>query len=178
MSTYSEKIIELRKKGKTYLEISNELNCAKSTVSYHCRLHNLGGNNDRLTEKDKENLQKLYDNLGSIKKVAKKTGNATTTISKYVKIKRKTPQTKSNLVILWRKRTKQKLVEYKGGKCELCGYNKCIESLHFHHKNSNEKDFSISGMTLKYEKLKSEVDKCILVCSNCHSEIHAGLINI
>jgi predicted HNH restriction endonuclease len=38
---------------------------------------------------------------------------------------------------------------------------------------SQEKDFSISGKTLSFEKMKKEVDKCILVCSNCHSEIHS-----
>ncbi|MEY4334993.1 MAG: phage FelixO1, partial [Bacteroidota bacterium] len=38
-------------------------------------------------------------------------------------------------VIAWRKRTKQKLVEHKGGCCEICGYNKCIEALEFHHKD-------------------------------------------
>ena len=179
MSRYSEKIIELRENGKTYKEITQEINCAFSTVSYHCKLHKLGGNCDRLTNKDKINLQNLYDELGSVKKVAKKTGNAVQTVLKYVVTKRKkNTQTKSESVILWRKRTKQKLVDYKGGACEICGYSKCIEALHFHHKNANEKDFSISGKSLSFERLKEEVDKCVLVCSNCHSEIHAGLIKI
>ena len=45
----------------------------------------------------------------------------------------------------------------------------------FHHINPQEKDFQISGGTKSFESLKSELDKCILVCRNCHSEIHAGL---
>lgn len=73
-------------------------------------------------------------------------------------------------------KVKIKLIEYKGGKCILCDYNKCSSALHFHHLNPNEKDFSIGGKSLSFEKLKNEVDKCILVCSNCHSEIHEGLI--
>jgi hypothetical protein len=73
---------------------------------------------------------------------------------------------------------KIRLVEYKGGKCQICGYNKCFNALEFHHLNPNSKDFTISGKSLSFEKLKYEVDKCILVCSNCHSEIHAGLINV
>jgi predicted RNA-binding Zn-ribbon protein involved in translation (DUF1610 family) len=74
-----------------------------------------------------------------------------------------------------RKKVKRLLVEYKGGKCEKCGYNKCIEALDFHHKNPNEKDFGISanGHTKSLDKLKKEVDKCQLVCANCHREIHA-----
>jgi hypothetical protein len=79
----------------------------------------------------------------------------------------------------FRKRTKQKAVEYCGGKCCVCGYSKCVEALEFHHKNPNTKDFSISTNTNKaWNKVKIELDKCILVCSNCHREIHAGLIKL
>jgi hypothetical protein len=77
---------------------------------------------------------------------------------------------------LWRKNTKQKLVDYKGGKCEICGYNRYIGNLSFHHTDPSKKDFSISGMTRCYESLLKEVDKCRLTCHNCHREIHAGLI--
>ena len=72
-----------------------------------------------------------------------------------------------------RKRNKKKLVEYKGGKCEICGYDKCIDSLEFHHLNPEEKSFGISNGNIKsFKRLKEEADKCILVCSNCHNEIH------
>ena len=66
------------------------------------------------------------------------------------------------------------MVEYKGGKCEICGYDRCITALEFHHLNRGEKDFSISESTYSrsMEDLKKEVDKCILVCANCHREIH------
>lgn len=74
-----------------------------------------------------------------------------------------------------KKRQKQKLVDYKGGKCEICGYNKCIEALDFHHLNPNEKDFGLSKKYISFKKAKKEVDKCILVCANCHREIHAKL---
>ena len=64
--------------------------------------------------------------------------------------------------------TKEKLVQYKGGKCCICGYDKCMTSLHFHHRDPNEKDFGVTGKTVSYERLMKEVDKCELVCSNCH----------
>jgi len=179
MGIYFEKIIELRKQGKTYKEISKQLNCALSTVSYHCVLNKMGGVNDKLTEDEKIELQKLYDEIGSLKKVAKIKGRAFETVQKYVTIKTRTKKvSKSEAVIEWRKRTKKKLVDYKGGKCQICDYNKSSNALHFHHLNPNEKDFSISGKSLSFDKLKSEVDKCILVCSNCHSEIHEGIIKI
>ena len=150
-----------------------------STVSYHCKMNKMGGTSDKLSELQKEKLQILYNEVGSIKKVAKITGNAIGTILKYVKTnKRKKVISNSESVILWRKRVKQKLIEYKGGKCEFCGYDKCNRSLQFHHLDPNKKNFSISGKSLSFEKLKNEVDKCVLVCSNCHCEIHDGLIII
>ena len=78
-----------------------------------------------------------------------------------------------NHVYSYRRKLKERLVDYKGGKCEICGYNKCITALEFHHLNPNEKDFGISTFnTLSFDKCKQEVDKCILVCANCHREIH------
>lgn len=73
-----------------------------------------------------------------------------------------------------RQKVKQMSVEYKGGKCEKCGYNKCIAALDFHHINPNEKEFGISfrGYTRSWEKVKQELDKCMLLCANCHRELH------
>jgi 5-methylcytosine-specific restriction endonuclease McrA len=69
---------------------------------------------------------------------------------------------------------KLECVKYKGGKCELCGYNKLPQALQFHHKNPKEKDFQISNrFTRDMEKVKPELDKCQLLCANCHAEIEA-----
>lgn len=71
---------------------------------------------------------------------------------------------------------KHKLILYKGGKCERCGYNKCEGALHFHHKNPAEKEFTLSQVNLNseytLERLYKEVDKCELLCANCHAEVH------
>ena len=74
-----------------------------------------------------------------------------------------------------RKKIRQMAVEYKGSRCQVCGYNRCIEALGFHHQNSSGKDFSISekGYTRSWAKVKEELDKCKLLCANCHREIHA-----
>lgn len=70
------------------------------------------------------------------------------------------------------------LIEYKGGKCERCGYNKSMRALEFHHLDPSEKDFGISKqINRNIDDLKKEVDKCILLCSNCHAEIHEELYN-
>ncbi len=74
-----------------------------------------------------------------------------------------------------RKQMKKWAVEYKGGKCEKCGYNKCLEALDFHHLDPSQKDFILSdrNLILSWQEIKKELDKCILVCANCHREIHA-----
>ena len=77
-------------------------------------------------------------------------------------------------VIRRRRKNKLELVEYEGGCCCKCGYNKCVAALEFHHLDPNEKDFSLTGSTIALQRQKDEADKCILVCSNCHREIHNG----
>lgn len=68
-------------------------------------------------------------------------------------------------------------IEYKGGKCQICGYRKCLEAMEFHHMVTSDKTFGISekGYTRGWEKVKKELDKCVMLCANCHREIHAGL---
>jgi 5-methylcytosine-specific restriction endonuclease McrA len=65
-----------------------------------------------------------------------------------------------------------------GGKCSICGYHKCLNALHFHHKNPSEKNFLISNAiwgkdNLSESEIMNEINKCILVCANCHAELHA-----
>lgn len=82
-------------------------------------------------------------------------------------------------VVKRRKILKEKSLAYKGGKCEKCGYNKCDSALEFHHLDHNKKDFGISqdGNTRPWNQIKEELDKCVLLCANCHRETHAGLFN-
>ncbi len=74
-----------------------------------------------------------------------------------------------------RKKVRRMAVEYKEGKCQSCGYSRCIDALEFHHNDSSKKDFSISekGYTRSWDKVKEELDKCTLLCANCHRELHA-----
>lgn len=79
-----------------------------------------------------------------------------------------------------RKKLREMAREYKGGKCAICGYNKCQRALSFHHRDPDQKDFGISarGLTRSWEKIKAEIDKCILLCANCHMEVHDGLAQL
>ena len=69
---------------------------------------------------------------------------------------------------------KLKAIMYKGGKCLKCGYDKCPGALDFHHRDSSEKEFAIGhkGRIRSWDKMKPELDKCDLLCANCHREEH------
>ena len=79
-----------------------------------------------------------------------------------------------------RRKIKLLSVQYKGGKCQICGYNKYVGALDLHHIDSSKKSFSIGakGYTRSWEVTKNELDKCILVCANCHREIEAGITQL
>lgn len=79
-----------------------------------------------------------------------------------------------------RKKLRELAREYKGGKCSICGYNKSQRALNFHHLDPKQKDFGLSarGLTRSWEKIKQEIDKCVILCANCHAEVHDGIINI
>jgi len=76
-------------------------------------------------------------------------------------------------------RFKLQAITYKGGKCIVCGYNKYYGALEFHHIDPSKKDFAISDLRKRSfdDDVKRELDKCNLLCSNCHKEIHAKLFN-
>lgn len=72
---------------------------------------------------------------------------------------------------------KQCCVDYKGGQCEHCGFDKSNAALDFHHIDPSEKDFTLSKVrNTSYEKnrkkIESELDKCLLLCKNCHAIEH------
>lgn len=71
-------------------------------------------------------------------------------------------------------------IEILGGKCQICGYNKCQRALDFHHKDDSIKKFGISakGYTRSWKAIKEEVSKCYLLCANCHREVHAGVTQL
>jgi hypothetical protein len=82
-------------------------------------------------------------------------------------------------VLRRRKQLKVLAVEYMGNKCWGCGYDACSQALEFHHIDPSEKEFGIgTGDTKSWARIKEELAKCVMVCSNCHREIHAGIRNL
>lgn len=80
----------------------------------------------------------------------------------------------------WRRRVKRILVDEAGGACQLCGYQRCVAALQFHHLNPAEKSFALSeeGVARNLTRSRAEAKKCLLVCANCHAEVEAGYVTI
>lgn len=81
----------------------------------------------------------------------------------------------SKAVIDWRNRTKERIIQSFGGCCGICGYKKCQRSIDLHHLDSDEKDFSLGSIRAwpkSWESIVVELRKCVLLCSNCHGEVH------
>lgn len=198
-------IIKLRNEGYSYNEISKKLNCSKGTISFHCtklesNTNTAAANREKrrlnLIQYTKEEFAYIQNNeekrktievLYSLgiwpREIASVVGISEKDLIKYVKVfrlKRKYTKLLGYSSVKRRfRRIKLLAVEYKGGGCSVCGYNKCITALDFHHLNPKEKDFNISGSEKhKWETIKEELDKCICICSNCHRELHAGLISL
>jgi 5-methylcytosine-specific restriction endonuclease McrA len=83
-------------------------------------------------------------------------------------------------VLDWRRRARLKLIAEAGGCCRLCGYDRYVGALHFHHLDPLTKEFGISGrgFTRSIRKMREEAAKCVLLCSNCHAEVEAGVATL
>jgi hypothetical protein len=80
-------------------------------------------------------------------------------------------------VAMRRRKLRTMAIQHAGGKCIKCGYNKYPEVLEFHHRDSKQKLFGIGqrGLTRSWERIKNEIEKCDLLCANCHRELHTDL---
>lgn len=181
-----QSIYNLRKQNKSIAEISLELKLGKATIHDWCnkfdpeKKYNL---THKIKDSEKQEILEYFNKTNSLSKTCnnfKQYNRASirlillkqgVSFRQYKSKKEKSRQNVINL-ITWKKRKKKELVEYKGGKCEKCGYDKCIEALEFHHLDPKQKDFTIAGSSYSIERMKQEVDKCILICSNCHRELH------
>jgi predicted DNA-binding protein YlxM (UPF0122 family) len=178
-TTLKDKIIKLRLEGKTYNEIKIELNCAGATISYHCKGCGLDGDGKiHLTDDEKVKMNNFY-RTHTLDETSINFNVSRSTILKYCDNKnRQLTEVEKKIdnyirVKSHRQKIKEKAIEYKGGCCKICGYSKCNRALEFHHEDTAVKDFTISKYsTLSWDKIKLELDKCILVCSNCHRELH------
>lgn len=178
----SSKIIEMRRNGMSYSEICKDTGYSKGSISKYCRRINdnfeIYEKNVKLTEERINESKRLYDSGLSLREVSKIVKISRQTLSKYIEVRdrkkdeNEVRKNKIESVKRWKRKLKEEMVELKGGKCVVCGYDKSLRALHFHHTIPSEKDITISSNSMTKEKVIKELEKCVLVCSNCHSEIH------
>ena len=158
---FRQRVLELKSSGLSHRQIAKEVGCSKATVSFHVNNAGIGVPRRFPTDDDIKQWSDLYSEHKSIKKVAKLTGWSVVTISKYVDktprkimtdVERKKSATAS--VGKRRKKIKKDAVAYKGGKCLICGYNRCVEAMDFHHLDPSKKEFglSINGLSRSEER--------------------------
>ena len=152
MDIDKEKIVSLLEDGKTQAEIARIFNTSQSTMGRWIRGFGLKSQNHKCGcgEVDPDNFSR----------------------GRFTECKKCRSSRQNYLYIKY----KQEAVDYKGGECVKCGYNKCLMSLDFHHIDPSTKSPDWKKMRHRpLRKIKDELDKCILVCRNCHGEIHAEL---
>ena len=152
-----EKVIELRKDGLSIREIAKELDIGKSTAS------KWASKMDAHAKIKKENRNKL------VKKSIEKRNK-----------RRKKQEKKYDNYRNWRSKVRKArrewFIDLLGGECQCCSYNKSNHALNFHHVDPTIKRVKLSGNRLlnKMDTLLEELEKCVLLCANCHAEHHHG----
>lgn len=152
--------------------VAKELGCSQSTVKHFIKKFGL------LKPKNKkEEITEATIKVCSKCKLEKSASDF------YFRKERKNELTgyckscNSNDVVKRMQSTKFRLVELKGGKCQICSFSEYIGALDFHHVLPDTKDDGVSRLIRGKlnQKVIDEVNKCVLVCSNCHRMIHAGI---
>jgi len=140
-------------------EIAAELEAGYSTVRKYLKIHEIVARSER----------------GERQKTPRKCLECgETDIDKFYKGKKICCKNCFNRACIARQlATKLRGIEYKGGKCSNCGYDKYFGALEFHHLDPTKKESM--RRTWSWPRFKKEIDKCILLCSNCHREEHAKL---
>ena len=147
---------------KSTWDIADETGLSQSTVRYWLRKHGL-----RTQQRRDGHLCKHCGETDTSKFVSRGHGRICRSVCKACH---------ARYTIERFREYRRKAVSLKGDKCCRCGYNKCIGALEFHHRDPAKKDPKWRQMRLwKIERILKELEKCELVCSNCHREIHWSL---
>jgi transposase len=166
-----ERLAELVDEGRSIAEIAETLDRGKSTVRYWLRRHGLrtkaarrGGRERGPAETGLREVERECARHGLTGFAVEGRG--------YYRCKR----CRSEHVAGRRRALKVTLVAEAGGRCCLCGYDRCVSALEFHHLDPATKRLGIAagGLSHSLQTLRGEIAKCVLLCSNCHAEVESG----
>jgi hypothetical protein len=162
-----QKIKELIERNMSIREIGREIGLSFTATKYHINKNGLKTKPKYfIVPDDKTKVCRMCNVEKEVGEFIKRS-NRRNTVHSYCK------ECVNKIGIDQDRKLKKKLLEYKGGECKNCGYKKYDGALDFHHVDVNTKDFSIAVNRGKsIARLKEEVDKCIILCSNCHRIEH------
>jgi Helix-turn-helix domain len=172
-----EEVLEiLCDEGATLGEMADELGRSISTICYWLNRYGLQTEGGRSAAERHELRQALKDGRRTVILSCKRHGETDFALvgsQRQPRCKR----CRAEAVARRRRKVKRILVEEAGGRCQMCGYDKSFAALEFHHLDPTKKAFGVArrGITRSIEKVREEVRKCILICSNCHAEVEAGV---
>lgn len=158
-------LVKLVNEGGSSYKIAKQLSCSQTNIRYWLKKYNLKTRRTLGEIDNSKYCPRCKVILPRLEFHNRRNGEGNSTYCK---------KCTTNQTLERQNKFKMMAIEYLGGKCSICGYFKCSGALDFHH-NGQGKDFNISkarGYT--FEKARPELDKCILVCANCHREIHTS----
>lgn len=167
-----ERLEELLADGLTIADIAAALGRGKATVRYWLRKYGLRTAGARQRPVSAETVA---DGSGTVSRICRRHGETEFAIEGrgYYRCK----LCRAEQVARRRRTVKAILVAEAGGRCNLCGYDRCVSALEFHHLDPLDKRLGISqgGLSHSLATLRTETAKCVLLCSNCHAEVESGV---
>jgi transposase len=166
-----EQLAPLVEAGATLQEIAGRLDRSITTVRYWIRRHGLP-KPQRARRADVDRA--LREGRRTLTRRCGRHGETTFVIENGGRVRCR--QCRMDRVSEQRRRNKARLVAENGGRCQLCGYDRCLAALEFHHVDRKAKSFTVSlrGVTKSIAALRAEAAKCALLCANCHAEVEVG----
>ncbi len=164
--------------GMTIAEIARAVSRSKATVRHWLTRHGLKTRHRQGKRASVQAREAKQAGLATAEMPCPRhglTGFALTTRG-YYRCKR----CRADAVARRRRKVKEILVGEAGGRCCICGYSRSMRALHFHHLDPGDKRHEINakGVAVALSKLRVEVRKCVLLCSNCHAEVEDGIASI
>ena len=160
-----ETLEPLVERGLTIREVAEALGVHRTTVAQWLREHGPRTCRQARAGSQNDHMESHCETHGSTTFVRRRDGGW------------RCLRCRSEAVSRRRRRVKEILVAEAGGACALCGYSRCAAALQFHHLDPRAKRFSVAarGVTRALSEARREAEKCVLLCSNCHAEVEAGV---
>jgi hypothetical protein len=168
-----DELAQLVGEGLTLEQLAARLDRSLSTVCYWMRRHGLK------TRRAERRATPVDERPRTVERVCARHG-LTTYQHTGAKRHYRCLLCRAERVARRRRQIKETLVHEAGGRCRLCGYDRWMGALQFHHVDPAEKEFNIAlrGVARSLDRARREAEKCVLLCANCHAEVEGGFVGL